>query len=239
MISCTKCSLQYVGKTTQQLNTRFSQHRHNIIQRNLNTFLVNHFDQADHHYKHLSIQIIDHIDDNTDDVKHKLEDLETYWMKALNTIYPYGLNDQVKGVGLISRTNISAFNKSNSPYFSKPFLRVPRSHGSRKSNRCKNKNNKINISTVALELYDCFKEHGLSNLYTTLRGLSYDVLLALRLFLSSHSDEFSRQFMDCIYAFSSQMVKPKGPIIIVNVIKSETADHFGGWVGFHKILIIS
>ena len=68
LISCTKCSLQYVGMTTQQLNTRFSQHRHNILQRNLNTFLVNHFNQADHHYKHLSIQIIDHIEDNIEDI---------------------------------------------------------------------------------------------------------------------------------------------------------------------------
>ena len=129
-------------------------------------------------------------------------------MKALNTIYPYGLNDQVKGVGLISKTNISAFNKSNSPFFSIPFSRVLRSHGTRKANNCRNKKNKMNISTVALELFDCFKEHGLNSLYTTLRGLSYDVLLALRLFLSSHSEEFTRQFLDCIYAFSSQMVKP-------------------------------
>ena len=87
--------------TTQQLNTRFSQHRYKIIQRNLNTFLVNHFNQADHHYKNLSIQIIDHIADKVEDIKHQLEVLEAYWMKALNIIYPYGLNDQVMGVGMV------------------------------------------------------------------------------------------------------------------------------------------
>ena len=58
------------------------------------------------------------------------------------------------------------------------------------------------------ELFDCLKQHGLNSLYTSLRGLSHTTILKLRHFISSHSDNFNKQFMDCIYAFSSHIIKP-------------------------------
>ena len=207
LISCTKCCIQYVGMTTQQLNTRFNQHKRNILHNNLNTMLVKHFNSKDHHCRHLSIQIIDYVNDNTDGVVNKLLDLEAYWMKTLNTIYPYGLNDQVKGVGLISKADISTFNQSNSPFFSVSLSRSWRSHGSRKPKRLR-KNSKSEISTVVYGLFDCFQLHGLNSLYTSLRGLSHGEVLKLRYFISGHSNNFTKQFMDCLYAFSSQMIKP-------------------------------
>ena len=63
LISCTKCSIQYVGMTTQQINIRFRQHHSKVKQHSLNTILVNHFNSSDHHYGHLSIQIIDFVED--------------------------------------------------------------------------------------------------------------------------------------------------------------------------------
>ena len=89
LITCTKCSVQYVGMTTQQINTRFNQHRYNILKQSLNTILVKHFNSEDHHYGNLSIQIIDYVEDPSEDVTHKLrslldEDTEHYlslWLK--------------------------------------------------------------------------------------------------------------------------------------------------------------
>ena len=128
-------------------------------------------------------------------------------MKTLNTVYPYGLNDQVKGVGLISRADISTFDQSNSPFFTVSLPRSWRSHGFRKSKKHR-RNSKLEVSTIVYELFDCLKEHGLNSLYTSLRGLSHTTILKLRHFISSHSDNFNKQFMDCIYAFSSHIIKP-------------------------------
>ena len=128
-------------------------------------------------------------------------------MKTLNTIYPYGLNDQVDGIGLISKADISTFNQSNSPFFSIPHARKLRSHGYRKS-KPHRKNSKLDIKTVVYELYKSFQDQDMNNLYTCLRGKSHKNILEMRHFVSCHSEEFSKQFMDCIYAFSSQLIKP-------------------------------
>lgn len=42
LITCTKCKKQYVGLTTQQLNTRINHHRSNIFNKK-QTYISNHF----------------------------------------------------------------------------------------------------------------------------------------------------------------------------------------------------
>ena len=88
----------------------------NHIKKNdLSTFLVNHFNNNDHDVSDIKITIIDYINHEN---KEDLTKLENYWIRTLNTMYPFGLNDQVHGVGNISRCDISSFSATNSPYFS-------------------------------------------------------------------------------------------------------------------------
>ena len=47
-------------RTEQQLKARYGQHFRNVVNNKHGTFLVKHFNSADHHPNHLSIQIIDY-----------------------------------------------------------------------------------------------------------------------------------------------------------------------------------
>ena len=113
LITCTKCELQYVGLTRQKIRECIAQHIRHIKNNSLSTYLVQHFNSD------LIVKIIDYLPEIKDDV-NKLFDLENYWMRTLNFVYPFGLNNNVKGLGNISRTDLSQLNTSTSPYFSVP-----------------------------------------------------------------------------------------------------------------------
>ena len=67
LITCTKCSLQYVGKTETPLHKRMNGHRSSCNDVFKNLYLVNHFKQEGHNFGDAHIQIIDHLthDDNS------------------------------------------------------------------------------------------------------------------------------------------------------------------------------
>ena len=56
LISCKKCSLQYVGLTTQTFRDRFNAHKSSIENNSLNTILCNHFNSNGHNISDLKIQ---------------------------------------------------------------------------------------------------------------------------------------------------------------------------------------
>ena len=59
LITCIKCNKQYVGCTTQPLNTRINHHRTNIINR-IRTHIATHFNLPGHNLNdHLKVQPID------------------------------------------------------------------------------------------------------------------------------------------------------------------------------------
>jgi len=58
LITCTKCRKQYVGCTTEQLNTRINHHRSCIINHKT-TFIHKHFNLPDHSITHLQVQPIE------------------------------------------------------------------------------------------------------------------------------------------------------------------------------------
>ena len=91
LITCTKCKKQYIGCTTQQLNTRINHHRTNIINR-LHIHITQHFNLPGHILnQHLKVQPID----TSTNAEHKVEELyrlEHYWIKTLRTLTPHGLN---------------------------------------------------------------------------------------------------------------------------------------------------
>jgi hypothetical protein len=91
LITCTKCRKQYVGCTTQQLNTRINHHRSNIAN-HLHIHISQHFNLSDHQVnQHLKVQPID----SSDKAEHKVRELyllEHYWIMTLRTLTPHGLN---------------------------------------------------------------------------------------------------------------------------------------------------
>ena len=60
-----------------------------------------------HDFTEATVQIIDYIDSSTvPNITKALEDLELFWINTLCTAYPLGLNDNIKGTGNISQSNI-------------------------------------------------------------------------------------------------------------------------------------
>ena len=89
LITCTKCKKQYVGLTTQQLNTRINHHRTNIFNR-VQTYISNHFNFPDHSITNLTVQIIDKPQDDPNSF-FELQRLERHWIITLKRVQPFGL----------------------------------------------------------------------------------------------------------------------------------------------------
>lgn len=115
LITCKRCGIQYVGETKRNLFTRMSEHLRSIKKEFPNTLLVNHFSTNNHNAEDMEFQILDSIsEENTE--KRIRTDKELFWIKLLNTAYPLGLNDQIKGYGNIT-DHISPFKKAAHPYW--------------------------------------------------------------------------------------------------------------------------
>ena len=91
LITCKKCHKQYVGLTTTQLNIRINHHRSNTLNHK-RIYLCVHFNFPDHSLKDLSVQAIDTVPPNCQNSLKELQKLEAYWIQALKTLQPLGLN---------------------------------------------------------------------------------------------------------------------------------------------------
>lgn len=89
LISCTKCTKQYVGQTKNEINTRVYQHTHNIKHKIVKRrHLVQHF--LIHGINSLKITGLQ------SDLRWSLQErlrMERLWIKKLDTTYPRGLNE--------------------------------------------------------------------------------------------------------------------------------------------------
>ena len=181
LITCTKCEVQYVGLTRQKIKERIAQHIRHIKNNSLSTYLVQHFNNNYHSISDLIVKIIDYLPETKDNV-NELFDLENYWMRTLNSVYPFGLNNNVKGLGNISRTDLSQLNTSTSPYFSVPQKRRRRSHGhhSRNKETCNTGNQKLEPEFHLKQLFTTYHDNPISKLYISLRSLSYKHLVLIR-----------------------------------------------------------
>ena len=70
-----------------------------------------------------------------------LLECEDFWIRVLNTGFPFGLNDNISGYGNIS-LSVSPFGKNKHPYYGIKVPRKPRSHG-RKRRRKRVLNNNV------------------------------------------------------------------------------------------------
>ena len=111
-IKCNKCHLVYVGETSQEIKKRFLQHKRDVKLNKKRTFLVNHFNLPHHSHENMTIGVLDTL---PDDNKSILRDKESFWINTLNSGYPFGLNDCIKGIGMIS--SFEATDHLFNPYF--------------------------------------------------------------------------------------------------------------------------
>ena len=105
LIPCRQCGIQYVGKTSQTLRSRMNNHRNRLKQLG-NFYLHNHFNSDGHSLDDISIMAIEavfHSPEDTTTIGSKLLSREEFWYKELGSIYPYGLNDNVKQLGNVPK----------------------------------------------------------------------------------------------------------------------------------------
>lgn len=170
-ISCKKCEgCIYVGMTTRDLAKRFMEHRNCVITRkNQHLPLYSHFSSDNHTSEDMQIQIIyKSTKESKDDISQDLLINELLWTKILNTAYPFGCNDNIRGYGNITEEQ-NFERKKNHPYFQYPCPRKPRSHGRRK--RAK-RNSQLEVNSVNTA-YDTLTDDsiGIRTLFLYLRAL--------------------------------------------------------------------
>lgn len=89
LLYCLKCPAQYIGETRNSLADRLTQHRYNVRHKKEgHTKVVQHF--IKHGWQALRITGLQHNPQWTTGQRKKAE---TWWISALGTRYPFGLNE--------------------------------------------------------------------------------------------------------------------------------------------------
>ena len=106
LITCSKCHLQYVGETAQNLNVRFGKHR-NCMKGSINSTsckrLSDHFSKGLCKDAGYTVQIIENWRGNGRTERNSIDlgiaslrrKRESEWILKLRTVYPFGLNERV------------------------------------------------------------------------------------------------------------------------------------------------
>ena len=177
LITCKKCSIQYVGQTGTLLRTRMGAYRTKIRHKQSGSLVHDHFNLDDHSLSDLKVQILYHVKDgqfkNKSDIQEDLLNMEYYYQSVLCTFYPFGLNDKVETDNIYLKSyDFSLLHCLNTPFFIMP---VPEF---RKSTKIRGKNrkhsNKVKHSTEEFirkvdSLISQFRVH---QIYLFMRGLS-------------------------------------------------------------------
>ena len=93
LITCSKCSKQYVGKSKRQFKERLREHLR-YVRNNTDEPTGKHFNQAGHNVKHMTFEIIEVLwndpeNPNSDFYRSMRED---YWILQLRALRPTGIN---------------------------------------------------------------------------------------------------------------------------------------------------
>lgn len=138
MISCknANCCLKYIGRTDKPMNRRLSLHRANIIAGKEGPAMLEHFTKV-HNPSDMVIKAIEVCSKNT------IKEREQFWMKEINTAFPYGLNDrinapQIKDAFKYSKMNTTANHTIYETFHKSPSRRTKRGGKSRNDNRIRN-----------------------------------------------------------------------------------------------------
>ncbi len=196
LISCVKCGIQYVGKTEQCLKDRAYGHRTGVKNGiDSNILLYKHFNtdcnKSDYRYKIIEIVQND----------QNIFDRENYWIGKLMTIYPFGLNNQIKGVGIISHKNF-LHNDFDNPYFNFPTVkRRPGRHGNRRHNSSNKFRNRSDINLILNNLYSLYLNFGIKNLKDSLKCLQKRSFASLLEYILYNKNNFTNKFKNIVFAF--------------------------------------
>src|SRR5215469_4254203 len=90
LVTCAKCSKQYVGQTSTTLSDRINNHL-SCIRTNKDTPISLHFNLKDHKISHFKITAIEQVTckyNKTESLNIK----EEYWQHKLQTFHPQGIN---------------------------------------------------------------------------------------------------------------------------------------------------
>ena len=105
LVACRECGIQYVGKTGQSLRKRLNNHR-NRLKKLSCWYLYQHFNYDGHTEDDINLVPIEEVElMPTDKISlgaNRLE-REDFWDSELCPLYPYGLNDNVRRVGNVSK----------------------------------------------------------------------------------------------------------------------------------------
>ena len=189
LITCSKCKIQYVGKTKQQLKCRVNGHRQSCKNKN-EQIIYKHFN-SDCKFENAKFRIIERTEEAN------LLSREDYWIKKLMSLYPFGLNDQISEIGNMTRQNLVNFNFVD-PFFRYPEIRRPRGHGIR-NNKISNIN--YNLDLIINNLKLIYNQHGLKKFVDTLKGTSKKLLTNILHKILPISNQFERRFVDIISAY--------------------------------------
>ena len=88
LVTCNKCSTQYVGQTMRKFQIRLKEHVSDIEHRR-DTVLSHHFNSKRHSINNLRAQIIEKVSPSD---THTLLEREKLWIQTLFTRHPHGLN---------------------------------------------------------------------------------------------------------------------------------------------------
>ena len=158
MITCSNCSIQYVGQTKKKmLRYRVYGHR-NSCKNKTEQILYKHFN-SECKFEHAQFRIIERIEES------ELLSKEDYWIKKVTSVYPFGLHDQMTGVRNMTRQNLVDFNFVD-PFYLCP-ERCPRSHGNGNI-----RNNKVNynIAEIISNLKSIYNQMGLKKFVDAIKG---------------------------------------------------------------------
>ena len=160
--------------------------------------IYKHFCNNNHTQEDMMIQILYQSNfTNKNEITQDLSNMELTWTKILNTAYPFGCNDQVKGYG--NRTEEQNFElQQHHPYFQYPCQRRYRSHGIPKRSKRKSQIS-INAINDAWKRFCSATQHSVRSNYTYLRSLPKHVLKALLSKALSNKKELSHDRLLTLY----------------------------------------
>ena len=200
-----------------------NKHRYTVADFSNNLYITQHYSQEGHCFSKAHIQIIDYINDEEPD--STLELREAFWIKALNTAYPLGLNDNIRSHG-----NVSRGNAKNVYFIPQKIPRYKRGHG----RQIKRRAGTMNVLTEAITLLRKF-ETSKTEFYKSL--VSYK-----KSFVTSHVQNINskKTFFEAIkyildnsfVVFGNFVLKQNWGIPMGGNSSSEIADCTLGWFEF-------